>query len=158
MYIYGIMVAILTLIGWSCLRKKFSMGLGPVILCASIISGVVCVCVFVTQYEMSGPTNVWNDTVYYNSTQKSFSMSEENVIGTNYDLDDLDTVTIRPKLKTPAVMVIRHEQRRNMKLLWNIGYGETVKRVLLLNQKQYAVYKTFKDSLEQRKDSLQKTS
>jgi hypothetical protein len=154
MYIYGIMVAILTLIGWGCLRKKFSMGLGPVILCASIISGVICVCVFVTQYEMSGPTNVWNDTLYFNSTQKNFSMSEEDIIGTNFDLEDLDTVSVRPKLKTPAIMVVRKNQRRDMRLFWNIGYTEVNKRVLLLNQKQYAVYKTFKDSLEQRKDSL----
>ena len=154
MYIYGIMVAILTLIGWGCLRKKFSMGLGPVILCASIISGVICVCVFVTQYEMSGPSNIWNDTLYFNSTQKNFSMSEEDIIGTNFDLEDLDTVNIRPKLKTPAIMVVRKNQRRDMRLFWNIGYTEVNKRVLLLNQKQYAVYKTFKDSLEQRKDSL----
>ena len=158
MYIYIIMVAILSLIGWGCLRKKFSLGLGPVILCASIISGIVCVCVFVTQYEMSGPNEIWNDTVYYNSTQKEFRMSEENVIGTQYDLEDLDTISIRPKLKVPAIMVVRHEQRRDMNLMWKIGYGETTARVLLLNRKQYAVYKAFKDSLEQRKDSLQKAS
>lgn len=154
MYTFLIITAILTLIAWGCLRKKFSFGIVPALLVSAILSGIICVILNVSTYRISGPDRVWNDTLYCQSQQDKFSMTEESVIGTDFDLDEINKVLIIDTLKIPYIEVIRRYESRDMNLIWDIGFKDNIKRTLYLNPKQYEIYKAFRDSLDKREDSL----
>ena len=154
MYTFLIITAILTLIAWGCLRKKFSFGIVPALLASAILSGIICVILNVSTYRISGPDRVWNDTLCYKSRQDKFSMTEESVIGTDFDLDEINKVLIKDTLKTPYIEVIRRHESKDMNLIYDIGFKDNIKHTLYLNPKQYEIYKAFRDSLDKRKDSL----
>lgn len=154
MYTFLIITVILALIAWGCLRKKFSFGFVPSVFVSSIISGIICVILNVATYRIDGPDKIWNDTLCYESQQDKFSITKKSVIGTDFDLDEINKVIVKDTLKTPYIRVVRRHESKNMNLIWDIGFKDNVKYILYLNPKQYEIYKTFRDSLEQRKNSL----
>lgn len=155
MYTFLIITAILTLIAWGCLRKKFSFGIIPVVFVSAILSGIICIILNVSTYRIYGPDKVRNDTLYYMSQQKKFSMTEESVIGIeSINLDKINKVIINDTLKVPYIRVICRHESKDMNLLWDIGFGDKISHTLYLNPKQYELYKSFKDSLDKRNNPL----
>lgn len=138
-------------------RKKLSLGIVPIIIASAVISAILCVIINVCNYQINGPSKSWSDTLYCESYKDSFIMSEKDILGWDVDLDELNGVVIDKSKEKPVLRVIKLRERRDMNLFWQIGPNTTIQQCIVLNPKHYAVYKAFKDSLEQRKDSLSKT-
>ena len=154
MYTFLIITAILSLIGWGCLRKRFSLGIVPIMLISSLISGLICIVLNVSIYKIQGPDKVWNDTIRYESTQLKFSITKTSVIGTRFDLDEITKVVVEDSLKVPYINLICRNESKDMNLIWDMGFSDDVECILYLNPKQHGIYKAFRDSLEKRKSSL----
>ncbi len=153
MITFLIITGVLVLIGLMCLKRKFSF-ITPIVLMSAVIAGIICSIINVSLYKIEGPDKVWNDTIVYKSNQKEFIMTNKFVIGTQFDYDDISNIIVNDIIKTPYLEEIKENQRKDMNLIWNIGYSNIIKVSLVLNRNQYEIYKTFKDSLEQRENSL----
>lgn len=150
MYTFLIITAVLVLIAITCLKKKLSMGILPIVVFSSIISGILCVVINVSSYKIEGPDRVWSDTVYYRSSKEDISITERHhlINDLSVDINSINKIVIRNYIKKPYVQVIKYKQRKDLNLLWDIEFNDSVIYTLYLNPKQYGVYKTVKNSLE----------
>lgn len=150
MYTFLIITAVLVLIAITCLKKKLSMGILPIVVFSSIISGILCVVINVSSYKIEGPDRVWSDTVYYRSSKEDISITERHhlISDLSVDINSINKIVIRNYIKKPYVQVIKYKQRKDLNLLWDIEFNDSVIYTLYLNPKQYGVYKTVKNSLE----------
>lgn len=150
MYTFLIITAVLVLIAITCLKKKLSMGILPIVVFSSIISGILCVVINVSSYKIEGPDRVWSDTVYYRSSKEDISITEKHhlINDLSVDINSINKIVIRNYIKKPYVQVIKYKQRKDLNLLWDIEFNDSVIYTLYLNPKQYGVYKTVKNSLE----------
>ena len=150
MYTFLIITAVLVLIAITCLKKKLSMGIFPVVVFSSIISGILCVIINVSSYKIEGPDKVWSDTVYYRSSKEDISITERHhlINDLSVDVNSINKIVIRNYVKKPYVQVIEYKQRKDLNLLWDMEFNDSVIYTLYLNPKQYGVYKTVKNSLE----------
>jgi hypothetical protein len=150
MYTFLIITAVLVLIAITCLKKKLSMGIFPVVVFSSIISGILCVIINVSSYKIEGPDRVWSDTVYYRSSKEDISITERHhlINDLSVDVNSINKIVIRNYVKKPYVQVIEYKQRKDLNLLWDMEFNDSVIYTLYLNPKQYGVYKTVKNSLE----------
>ena len=150
MYTFLIITAVLVLIAITCLKKKLSMGIFPVVVFSSIISGILCVVINVSSYKIEGPDRVWSDTVYYRSSKEDISITERHhlINDLSVDVNSINKIVIRNYVKKPYVQVIEYKQRKDLNLLWDMEFNDSVIYTLYLNPKQYGVYKTVKNSLE----------
>ena len=150
MYTFLIITAVLVLIAITCLKKKLSMGIFPVVVFSSIISGILCVIINVSSYKIEGPDRVWSDTVYYRSSKEDISITERHhlINDLSVDVNSINKIVIRNYVKKPYVQVIEYNQKKDLNLLWDMEFNDSVIYTLYLNPKQYGVYKTVKNSLE----------
>ena len=150
MYTFLIITAVLVLIAITCLKKKLSMGIFPVVVFSSIISGILCVIINVSSYKIEGPDRVWSDTVYYRSSKEDISITERHhlINDLSVDINSINKIVIRNYVKKPYVQVIEYKQKKDLNLLWDMEFNDSVIYTLYLNPKQYGVYKTVKNSLE----------
>ena len=150
MYTFLIITAVLVLIAITCLKKKLSMGIFPVVVFSSIISGILCVIINVSSYKIEGPDRVWSDTVYYRSSKEDISITERHhlINDLSVDVNSINKIVIRNYVKKPYVQVIEYKQKKDLNLLWDMEFNDSVIYTLYLNPKQYGVYKTVKNSLE----------
>lgn len=126
------------------------MGIFPVVVFSSIISGILCVIINVSSYKIEGPDRVWSDTVYYRSSKEDISITERHhlINDLSVDVNSINKIVIRNYVKKPYVQVIEYKQRKDLNLLWDMEFNDSVIYTLYLNPKQYGVYKTVKNSLE----------
>ena len=126
------------------------MGIFPVVVFSSIISGILCVVINVSSYKIEGPDRVWSDTVYYRSSKEDISITERHhlINDLSVDVNSINKIVIRNYVKKPYVQVIEYKQRKDLNLLWDMEFNDSVIYTLYLNPKQYGVYKTVKNSLE----------
>lgn len=150
MYTFLIITAVLVLIAITCLKKKLSMGIFPVVVFSSIISGILCVVINVSSYKIEGPDKVWSDTVYYRSSKEDISITERHhlINDLSVDINSINKIVIGNHIKKPYVQVIKYNQKKDLNLLWDMEFNDSVIYTLYLNPKQYGVYKTIKNSLE----------
>ena len=125
------------------------MGIFPVVF-SSIISGILCVIINVSSYKIEGPDRVWSDTVYYRSSKEDISITERHhlINDLSVDINSINKIVIRNYVKKPYVQVIEYKQKKDLNLLWDMEFNDSVIYTLYLNPKQYGVYKTVKNSLE----------
>lgn len=135
--------AVLSLIGLTCL-KKFNWGLIPVVITSAVIAGVICVVVNVTTYKVVGPDKVWIDTVLVKS-DKPFEIRKGSIKGLDVNLDDIDKLIV-DTIKYPVLARIKYHEEKDMNLFWNIGFNKTVKRILILNKRDYEIFKAYKSN------------
>ena len=126
------------------------MGIFPVVVFSSIISGILCVVINVSSYKIEGPDRVWSDTVYYRSSKEDISITERHhlINDLSVDVNSINKIVIRNYVKKPYVQVIEYKQKKDLNLLWDMEFNDSVIYTLYLNKKQYGVYKTIKNSLE----------
>jgi hypothetical protein len=58
------------------------------------------------------------------------------------------TTDMNSNVKVPIVQIIIKRRRADLGLAYNIGYNKTLATNLILNKKDYGVFKAYKDSLE----------
>lgn len=146
MILYLIITALIILVCVTCFKGKINKGIVVVTTLACIASACITSVVKTVQYHKSPVTAEWIDTTY-----SSISDNPEKWQGYN-------KVFISKKRKDPAEMIVYLKTKCDVGLLWDIRNGDYLEKNLVLNAKQYEIYKAYKDSLDQRKDSLEKTT
>lgn len=127
----------------TCL-KKFNWGLIPVVITSAIIAGVICVVVNVTVYKVSSPDKVWTDTLTIKS-DIPFEIKKGTIKELDIDVDDIDKIIVN-SVKYPVIKKVQYHEEKDMNLFWNIGFTKTSKIILILNKKDYEIYKSYKSN------------
>lgn len=151
MILYLSVIAILSFIGIACLKRRMSLGIIPIVVVSSIVAGVVCIA-----YSTSEFYNTWDsheidiDTISTPARDSIYAPCGDIAIATakeNYSIDGLTSVKIS-NVKVPTIQIVIKRRRADLGLVYNIGYDKTLATNLVLNKKDYGVFKAYKDSLE----------
>ena len=151
MILYLSVIAVLSLIGIVCLKRKMSLGIIPIVIVSSIVAGVVCIAYSTSEfYRTLDSHEIDIDTISIPSRDAIYAPCGDIAIATareNYSIDDLTSVKIS-NVKVPTVQIVIKRRRADLGLAYNIGYNKTLATNLVLNKKDYGIFKAYKDSLE----------
>jgi len=134
------------LIGVLCLRKKFSYGIFPIAFASSVSAGIICLVVHTSMWYTNGPDT--SDVVEVNDTllnrdYDSFLKNESQIA----DLNDIKKVVINDTIKRPFIKYKKTMLRKDIGMLWKVGYNTRSDFVLYVNKSDYELFKAAKDSV-----------
>lgn len=151
MILYLSVIAVLSFIGIICLKRKMSLGIIPIVIVSSIVAGVVCIAYSTSEFYKTLDSHEINiDTISTPAKDSIYAPCGDIAIATageNYSIDDLTSVKIS-NVKVPTVQVVIKRRRADLGLAYDIGYNKTLATNLVLNKKDYGIFKAYKDSLE----------
>lgn len=151
MILYLSVITVLSLIGIVCLKRKMSLGIIPIVIVSSIVAGVVCIAYSTSEFYRTLDSHKINiDTISIPARDSIYAPCGNIAIATdreNYSIDDLTSVKIS-NVKVPTVQIVIKRRRADLGLVYNIGYNKTLATNLILNKKDYGIFKAYKDSLE----------
>ena len=146
MILYIILAVLIVLACLTCFRGKINKGIVVLVTLACLASAVITSVVKTVEYHNSNNSIEWNDTTYITLENNPESWEGQKVF-------------VSKKQKNPVQMNVYHKTKIDVGLLWDIlNKAKLVESNLILNPKQYEIYKAYQDSVAQRKDSLESSN